>query len=91
MLIQNYHHLEENVRNLTQKVDSIATKVDALLENGQVTSEQIFEIKDSLKCQESHLKHLSTHFKLKIAKLNGLITGGTIVLCLLLLWIVFKV
>lgn len=83
--------LIQRIDRVEEKVDSIEAKVGELLEQGQVTQENVGEMGEEIKSQRDHFKFLRDALKSEMVMYKRIFLVGGCVLALLLLWIIIRI
>ena len=89
--MQKQLHFLQFEKKVEDRFDRIENQLSVLIDQGSVQKEDILEIKDQLKDNQSMLRQLSVSFRKRIKRQQCLLTITTLGVVLLLFWIVAKV
>lgn len=79
------------IQSIESKVGTIEEKVELLLEQGEITQENVTALTDSLHEQKDHFAFMRHSLLKELARYRRVFALGSFVLILLLMWILLRI
>ena len=89
--VEEQQGLIQRIDRVEEKVDSIESKVGELLEQGQITQENVGEMSEEIKSQRDHFKFIRDALQGEIVLYKRVFVVGGCVLFIFLLWIIIRI